>query len=288
MKFLCTLAFLTLTGGALAAPASMDFASEADRQNYFTVDSIEVRPVQTTLSDLQTFNAFVENSNTTIFPFPTQQQPGSTVPGQTPGQLPGQPPTSTRPPINLPSTGNNPPIGFPYPTSPGGGIGDPLGIQQWITIGERIWQLVANSKPSATVTTQRISVLPNEQRDWAQIESWKGPATRTYEIAAKNGWGSKVVMHRYTIAWNYGGRYNGKGAYIGNLTMIPTAVSVSFGYSLNARVVVGDAVNMASAQEPVPALPIQVESTITNILKHSQGTEAFYVSGNGEFKHINQ
>lgn len=272
MKFLSALAATTLVVGSLAN-ASTQFASEADRHNYYTIESIEIVPVETDPKILEELNVLYS----TLRPLPQAPTTVAPQPPTVPQVPTPQAPQAPGRPITLPQ------IGVPG----GGGITDPMGIQQWITVGERVWQLVANNRPTASVTTHRVSVLPAAIEDWSQVEGWQGPAARTFEVVARNLLGATVVRNKYTVAWNYGGKFNGKGAYIGNLTMIPTDISVSFGYTLNSRVVVGDAVNIASAADPVPALNFQVEYTVTNIIKHIQSAESFFVTGQGGFKKIN-
>lgn len=272
MKFLGALIAVSVSFGSFAH-ASAEFASEADRANYFAIESIEVRQDEMDADTAKAIEVFYNDLTTTTRPMP--QMPAPVQQPQVP-QLPRNP----NAPVTLP------PVGLP-PVGGTGGITDPLGIQQWITVGERVWQLIANNRPTANITTNRVSVLPTAQQDWAQIENWQGPAAYTVTVEAKNGFGSVVVRNKYTIAWNYGGQYNNTGAYIGNLTMIPTDISVSFGYTMNSRVVVGDAVNVATAKSPVPALSFQVESSITNIMKHIQQTESFFITGKGDFKKIN-
>lgn len=278
MKLLSALAATTLVVGSFANASQ--FASEADQLNYYTIESIEIVPVETDAKMLEELNILY---NTTLRPLP---QAPTTVAPQTPTV-----PTPTIPQAPMPQAPQTPggrPVTLPQIGLPGGGgITDPMGIQQWITVGERVWQLVSNNRPTASVSTHRVSVLPASVEDWAQIESWQGPAARTFEVVARNLLGSTVVRNKYTVAWNYGGKFNGKGAYIGNLTMIPTDISVSFGYTLNSRVVVGDAVNIASTNDPVPALNFQVEYSVTNIIKHIQMAESFFVTGKGGFKKIN-
>lgn len=280
MKLFSALAATTLFVGSLAN-ASTEFASEADQKNYYTIDSIEIVPVETDAKILEKLNVIYSSFR----PLPQAPTTVPTDPVPQVPQIPQMPPAPQAP--QAPGTGRPvtlPQIGLP---GSGGGITDPMTIQQWITVGERVWQLVANNRPTASVSTHRVSVLPASQEDWAQIEGWQGPAARTFEVVARNILGSTVVRNKYTIAWNYGGKYNGKGAYIGNLTMIPTDISVSFGYTLNSRVVVGDAVNIASTNDPVPALNFQVEYSVTNVFKHIQSAESFFVTGKGGFKKIN-
>lgn len=161
-----------------------------------------------------------------------------------------------------------------------------LDAKSWITLGQKIWQIILDNKPVAKVSTQRVSVLPMTQQDWAQMESWQGPALKTFTVSAKNLYGMTVMSHTYTIAFNYGGSYKGKGQFIANATVIPAQIDVSWGFSLNSEVEVGDVVNTGTTEAPVPGLDLQLKWTMDSVLKHLEGREDYYIKGDGSILQI--
>ena len=162
-------------------------------------------------------------------------------------------------------------------------IGGSLGsLNKWITLGQKIWDIIVAGKPVANVSTQRIAVLPASQPDWLQMENWKGPEAKTYEVSAKNLYGMTVMSHSFTIAYNYGGQIDGQGAFLANATVIPSKVSVSWGFTLNSKVEVGQAVNTGTKASPVPGIELQLKWSMDSILKHLEGVESFFVRGSGE------
>ncbi len=283
MKFLNALAATILAVGSVAnADTEFGFVSEADRYNYYTIDSIEIVPVETDERTLEKLKSLFSQRHLPNFmqTVPTPQVPPVV---QLP-QIPQQPAPQNSTQRPAPNQNNQQNIPRPNNST---SLTDPAVVNQWITVGERIWQLIANNRPTANISTNRVAVLPVDQSQWARLEGWKGPASYTFTVVARNLLGATVVRHKYTIAWNYGGSYLGSGAYISNLTMIPTEVSVAIGFTLDSRVVVGDAVNISTADDPVPALPFQVEYTVRNVFKHTQMTESYFVTGKGEFRKIN-
>lgn len=170
--------------------------------------------------------------------------------------------------------------------SPLPGLPDWADINTWITLGQKVWQVIVDNKPVANVSTQRVSVLPMAQQDWAQMESWQGPAVKSFTIEAKNLYGATVMSHRYTVAFNYGGKYNGTGNFLANATIIPTEVSVSWGFTLNSQVEVGTVLNVATKANPTAAVDMQVAWKMDSVLKHFEGRETFFVRGDGSLMYV--
>jgi hypothetical protein len=163
---------------------------------------------------------------------------------------------------------------------------DPASIQTWITIGAKVWQVVVANKPVANVGTQRISVLPVAQPDWAKMENWQGPAAKQFVINVKNGFGTVVVKHAYTIAYNYGGQLGGKGSFLANATVIPSKINVLWGFSLDSQVEIGQVINTSSTDDPTPGVDVQLGYKINSVLSHIEGRDTFFLKGNGEMMQI--
>ncbi len=161
-------------------------------------------------------------------------------------------------------------------------------IKKWVTLGLKLWEVVKNNQPVVSVTTQTVSVLPEARPDWRTMETWKGPQAKSYTIAATNLYGVKVISHTYTIAFHYGGSQNGRGQFLANATIIPTAVDVSWGFTLNSNVKVGEALNTGTTQNPVPGIDLGLEWSMSSMLKKTQGVDQFYVRGDGTTAHVNR
>lgn len=177
--------------------------------------------------------------------------------------------------------------------SPDGGLFEALGglaadlgdVKKWVTLGEKLWELIRNNQPVANVTTQTVSILPRDKPDWSEMETWKGPAAQTYTIQAKNLYGATVVSHTYTVAFNYGGSFRGHGKFLANATIIPTNVDVSWGFKLASSVEVGTPVNTGTLESPVPGVDLQLKWQMDSILKHLEGRNQFFVRGDGSVTH---
>ena len=165
-----------------------------------------------------------------------------------------------------------------------GDLGD---IKRWITVGQKLWEVIRNNQPVINVKTQSISVLPDSSPTWTEMETWRGPAAKSYTIAAKNLYGVTVISHTYTVAFHHGGSLGGRGQFLANATIIPTNVDVSWGFSLNSQVQVGQPLNTGTKANPVPGVDLSLEWSMSSILKKSQGVDQFHVRGDGSSTHVN-
>jgi hypothetical protein len=178
----------------------------------------------------------------------------------------------------------------------GGGLLDTLGPvlmapenpAAWVAFGKKAWEVVVANRPVVNVQTARVTVLPNDKKLWAQMEGWRGPRGTAYTIQAVNGFGVTVVNQKYTVSFNYGGSLNGKGRYLANATIIPSTIEVSWGYTLNSSVEVGQVLNAGTVESPIPAVDMQLKYNTKTILKEAQGIDSFYIKGDGSLSHVSR
>lgn len=163
---------------------------------------------------------------------------------------------------------------------------DGADIGAWVTLGEKLWELIVANKPVVNVSSQRISVLPANQQDWRQMEQWQVPASKTYVFEAKNGFGMTVIKHAYTLTFNYGGKFQGKGSYLANATIIPSEIDVLWGYTLNSKVIVAEPVNLGTLENQIPGVELQIKWSIDTVVKHSEQSSSYFVRGDGQVVNI--
>lgn len=159
-------------------------------------------------------------------------------------------------------------------------------VKAWVTLGLKLWDVIKDNQPVMNVSTQTVSVLPEARPDWRSMEAWKGPQAKSYTIMAKNLYGVTVISHTYTVAFHYGGSAAGHGQFLANATIIPTAVDVSWGFTLNSNVKVGEPLNTGSSANPIPGVDLALEWTMSSMLKKTKGTDQFYVRGDGRVSHV--
>ncbi len=162
---------------------------------------------------------------------------------------------------------------------------DDAGSIDWgtvITVGEKIWKIVEANKPVVVVTTPEAFALPRGLSCWSDLDGWKVPVTRSFEVAYKNLFGIEVTKFRFRLHYTYGGGHSGVGRYLANVTVIPAELNVVWGYNFNAQVEVEQAVNLGSKENPMAGLELNLKWTIKTVAKESVNSFHFFVQGDGQ------
>lgn len=156
-----------------------------------------------------------------------------------------------------------------------------------VALGEDVYKLVIKGKPTNTTTYAPITVVPKvngEPVDPLEIENTRMPVKKTYEVVYENLYGIDVVTFRYSIMWAYGGSYDGKGAYLSHIQIIPEFVRTLFGYDFTATMKLGGIQNMSTRANPVAGATILLEYTVSTVMVANNETEQFFVNGVGGYK----
>lgn len=179
------------------------------------------------------------------------------------------------------------PEGDPNPIAVAGQV---IGIaKDLVALGEDIYKLVIKGKPTNTTKYAPISVIPKENGEPVDVmatEHWKVPVKRSFEVLYENLYGMDVVKFRYSVIFAYGGTYNGKGAYLTSVQIIPESVSTLFGYDFTATMKLGGIQNLATRENPIAAATLLLEYTVNTIMKANTEVSSVFVAGNGTFKEL--
>lgn len=163
-------------------------------------------------------------------------------------------------------------------------------LESLIAFGKKVYAIVEKGKPVVNVNLKnKVSVLPNvEQPQVAMygMTNWQAPKTRVYEVVFKNLYGMKVVKFNYAVTFEYGGKHDGKGAYIAGARIAADSVNVSWGFKFDATADAVSIVNRGSKEDPVAAVTFKLNYTAKSILKEIQSEESFYITGEGAVRKV--
>lgn len=157
-----------------------------------------------------------------------------------------------------------------------------IGWDEIVAIGEKVWQIIEANKPVVSIETPVAHALPRGLECWADLEHWQAPRTQSYEVVYKNGFGMEVIKFRFRLHFTYGGGKAELGQYLANVTVIPSEVNVMWGYQLNARVEIAQAVNLGSLNNPMAGLEMNLRWNAKTVLKESENSFHFFVQGDGK------
>ncbi|MBL7714037.1 MAG: hypothetical protein JNL01_01130 [Bdellovibrionales bacterium] len=157
-----------------------------------------------------------------------------------------------------------------------------VSVDEIIAVGKLVWNIIEKNQPKVDVKTNRMSVLPKAAKDWTDLERWSNPESRVFKIAYKNGFGSEIVSFSFRVVYFFGGRYNGAGKYIANVTVIPTSTYVGWGYTLNSRVEFPTIVNLGTLLDPIVGAQLDVSWEVETVMKKSRESASYFVRGDGQ------
>jgi hypothetical protein len=170
----------------------------------------------------------------------------------------------------------------------GNGLLDQMNVvvDQIINIGKKLWNIVLAGKPVVNLKMDTANALPKGLKCWVDLQGWQIPSSKVYRVTYENGFGADVVDFAFRVVYTHGGNLDGKGKYITNATMMPANIDVSWGFSFNAEATVPSVFNMATKENPVAGMQMNMKWDVESVIQTSKATETFFMGGDGQFKHM--
>lgn len=159
-------------------------------------------------------------------------------------------------------------------------------LQEILTIGEKIWQIVKDNQPTVNFTSHSASAIPAAAVCAFNLTGWSIPYSRTYKLSYENLWGSSVVDFTFKVIFSYGGNFNGRGAYLANVTVHPVHVNASWGQNFDASVVIANAINVGSSDSPVAGMEVAIDWTVKNVFNNIKSRRIYFVDGHGNLTEL--
>lgn len=178
-----------------------------------------------------------------------------------------------------------------YPSYPGypdytGGRSDwdkaKVVIDDLIELGSKAWEFVNANKPVATTETQTASAVPKGVDFWTDLQGWETPNSHLFQLVFKNKLGSRVVDLSYRIVYGWGGTFDGKGHFLSDVTVLPTEIITSWGYTVTATSKIVGVVNVSKVKgDPIAAMQVQLDFDIQTPIKRIDLASRYFVRGDG-------
>lgn len=159
---------------------------------------------------------------------------------------------------------------------------DPMAIADIVF---KIWDIIKDGKPVVNVQYKNANALPNiANRKWEALTGWKTERSMTFGVSTENVYGIKTVDLEYKVKLLYGGGVKGKGQYIASARVVPSKVDVKWGYNLDVTVEVPSILNLASIDDPLASISMDVTYKISTILRSYSEANSYEVHGDGFMK----
>lgn len=147
--------------------------------------------------------------------------------------------------------------------------------------------MIASSRAVADVQTSYGNVLPAHITNAFELQSWTSPpASHSYTVNVYNRLKQRVLQFTYSLQFTYGGSLDGKGLYLDRVTIIPSRLSVAWGFVFNASVQIASVHNVGTRDNPIAAAHVELHYRLQG-LNVVERTESFHVKGDGKYTYLN-
>ncbi|MBS1958059.1 MAG: hypothetical protein JST80_01175 [Bdellovibrionales bacterium] len=169
----------------------------------------------------------------------------------------------------------------------GGGFGNGGGVVGTIfTLGQKVWDFILNNKPTAEYKTMRASVIPSGATNWAQLKGWSRPVSKVFRVEFKNIFGKVSGGFDYRIVFIYGGNFQGKGKYIGQISFAPLNIKLKTDRNLKVQAELLEPLNFGSDEEPVAGAQLIITWSSSTTLRYNMNSIEYFLYGTGELQDI--
>lgn len=154
-------------------------------------------------------------------------------------------------------------------------------VDKIINIGTKVWTVIAKGQPVMGYKNTVASAVPENTKDWTELENYKDPQTKVLKVIYKNLYGAEVVHFTYRIILVAGGSSHGVGNYIGYAAVEPVEMTTGYLYNFDAQASVENVFNKGSSANPVAGMVLTVRWNVSTIVKKTAGSHTFFLDGQG-------
>ena len=160
-------------------------------------------------------------------------------------------------------------------------------VNQIINSARQAWSIIDKNRAVSDIQTSYGNVLPAHITNPFDLQSWASPpASHSYTVNIYNRLKQRVVQFTFSLQFTHGGSLDGKGAYLDRVTIVPSRISVAWGFVFNANVKVTSVQNIGTREDPIAAAYIELHYRLSG-LNVVERTETFHVAGNGRYVYLN-
>jgi hypothetical protein len=174
-----------------------------------------------------------------------------------------------------------------------GGLGDDLDaanviLDKVINLGKKVWKVIADNQPVLNLKFDFANALPKGVTSASDLAGFSDLQFKSFVYSGVNGFGAEVFKVQYTVVYQFGGAFSGKGSYIAAASVVPQDVSVLWGYDLGMDVQNVAVSNIGTSESPVAGLTLMAHIKVSTVLKKTEVNEIFAIRGdNGLLTRVN-
>ncbi len=150
-----------------------------------------------------------------------------------------------------------------------------------INTGQQIWDIVKKNQPVVNHSMIRANAIPDGITSWMTLANWSDPVYKKYRVTYVNGFGITTADYSFILSFAHSGSYNGQGQFLSQAGFTVSNLDVVWGYTFDSKAQVIRTVNTGTTSDPVAAMELSIQWTVSTVLKHDENTETFYIKGDG-------
>jgi len=148
-----------------------------------------------------------------------------------------------------------------------------------VNLGKKVWAIVESNKPVVNVSYLYANALPKGVRSSEDLESFSPLQAKSFRVYGKNLYGITVYDLTYSLIHRYGGNYQGRGRYLENVAVVPTALDVMWGYTVDYKVENVSVLNVGTRENPVGSVLLGTLFKVSTIIKSSESHSIYDFRG---------
>lgn len=152
-------------------------------------------------------------------------------------------------------------------------------IDQIMNLGQKAWDIIKANKPVVNVKYNFANALPLGVTNSGSLAGFSNLQSSSVRMWGTNGFGMTVYDVTLTAVHQFGGNFNGKGNYLETVSIIPSNLSVLWGYTVNYGVDNVSALNGGTTENPIAMVSLQAKFKVETVLKHSETNTVYQFRG---------
>lgn len=146
----------------------------------------------------------------------------------------------------------------------------PVSLDSVINMAQKIWDIIKANEPVLNVKYDYANALPRGVHSSEELDGFSSVQSEGIRLWATNGFGATVYDFTLTAIHQYGGSYEGKGKYLETVSVVPTTVNVSWGYTVDVTVARISVVNVGTREAPVGSVTMDTTFSVSTVLQKHQ------------------
>lgn len=154
-----------------------------------------------------------------------------------------------------------------------------LSLDTIVNLGQKAWDIIKENQPVANMKYNFANALPQGVASGAALAGFSDLQSSSIRLWGTNGFGVTVYDVTLTAVHQFGGNLDGAGHYLETVSIVPTNVSVLWGYTVNYGVNAVSTTNGGTKEDPIAKIALNARFKVGTILKKHEVNTVFQFRG---------